>query len=199
MKYLTAADILKQQGVRQAKRYEAFEIILENVYKKIQKCIQVTRNVFSCFFEVPEFLIGYPLYDLNECIQYIVKILVTKGFAIQYIFPRILFVSWMPKANATLPMPMSMSMQDEQTNCKQPVKNNRNVNVKQPRQQAQQAQRAKPSQQSLQSLQSQQSQQFQQSLQPPHMQIQHDDGKKVFIQKSSLGKKMGGKFVLDLS
>jgi hypothetical protein len=197
MRYLTAADILKQQGARQARRYEAFEIILENVYKKIQKCIQVTRNVFSCFFEVPEFIIGYPLYDLNECIQYIVKILISKGFAIQYMFPRILFVSWSPKPNATLPMPMPMSGHEtygshgshethethgapNQTR----VKTTRNITTRQHQlQQSQQSQqRAKQQQQYV-----------------PHVQIQHDDGKKIFIQKSNTGKKTSGKFVLDLS
>lgn len=96
LKHFTAADILKQQGQRQAKRHEAFNIIIDNCYKKIQKCIQVTRNVYSCFCEIPEFIIGYPLYDLNECIQYCMNILIKKGFSIQYIFPRVLYISWMP-------------------------------------------------------------------------------------------------------
>ena len=106
-KYLYASDILKQQQQKQSKRQEAFEVILEQCYKKIQKCIQVTRNIFECFFEVPEFLIGYPLYDLNECLGYCYSILVNKGFQVQYIFPRVLFISWKPpvKTNTALPMP----------------------------------------------------------------------------------------------
>jgi hypothetical protein len=104
-KYLSAADILKQQVQKQTRRYEAFEHIVSSCYKKIEKCVQVTRNIYSCFYEVPEFLIGFPLYDLNECIQYVANILTTKGFTVQYMFPRVLLVSWMPKNSMTLPMP----------------------------------------------------------------------------------------------
>lgn len=102
MKHFTAADILRQQGLRQARRREAFNVILENCYKKIQKCVQVTRNVFSCFCDVPEFIIGYPLYDLNECIKYCMDTLISKGFQVQYIFPRVLLISWMPANNGLL-------------------------------------------------------------------------------------------------
>ena len=105
MKHLTAADILKQQNSRQTRRHEAFNIILDNCYKRIQKCVQVLRNVHSCFFEVPEFLIGYPLYELNECIQYCIDILTSKGFAVQYIFPRILMISWLTPRSQALPAP----------------------------------------------------------------------------------------------
>lgn len=106
-KYLSASDILKQQQKKQTKRQEAFDFILEQCYKKIQKCIQVTRNVFECFFEIPEFLIGYPLYDLNECTSYCHALLTSKGFQVQYIFPRVLFISWKPpvKTHTALPMP----------------------------------------------------------------------------------------------
>ena len=105
MKHLTAADIMKQQSMRQNRRREAFDNILENCYKRIQKCVHVLRNVESCFFEVPEFVIGYPLYELNECIQYCINILTSKGFAVKYIFPRILMISWLPPRQLTLPEP----------------------------------------------------------------------------------------------
>lgn len=106
-KYLSASDVLRQQQAKQSKRQEAFEIILDQCYKKIQKCIQVTRNVFECFYEIPEFIIGYPLYDLSECTVYCYNLLINKGFQVQYIFPRVLFISWKPivKTNSALPMP----------------------------------------------------------------------------------------------
>ena len=105
MIHLTAADVLKQQNMRLVRRREAFNVILETCYKRIQKCIQVTRNAYSCFCEVPEFLIGYPLYELNECLQYCIDMMTAKGFAVKYIFPRVLLVSWLPPKQAALPAP----------------------------------------------------------------------------------------------
>jgi len=134
MKYLSAADILKQQTTRQNKRFEAFEHIVASCYKRIEKCVQVTRNVYSCFFEVPEFLIGYPLYDLNECIGYVVNILNSKGFTVQYMFPRVLMVSWLPKNTMTLPMPVSnqQPMNQQPTNQNHQNHTNHSVYVQDP-------------------------------------------------------------------
>ena len=180
MKHLTAADILKQQGARQAKRYEAFELILENCYKIIQKCIQVTRNVYSCCFEVPEFIIGFPLYDLNECIQYIVRILVSKGFAVQYMFPRMLFVSWAPKASTNaLPMPNNS--------------NSSNISNSSNSQKVAPAKKRFPA--AKQTLKIQSMSGINDSNYNSNSN-DDDNGKKIFVQKTNRNK---GKFMLDLS
>jgi hypothetical protein len=110
MKYCTATDILNMQKKKQEKRFEAFDKITEQCYKKIEKCVEITRNIFSCLFEVPEFMIGYPLYDLNECLQYVMRILISKGFVVNYSFPRLLLVSWLPPSNTLLPMPDNMTV-----------------------------------------------------------------------------------------
>ena len=47
-----------------------------------------------CFFEVPEFVIGYPLYNINECVNYIHDKLTSNGFLVKYYFPNILYISW---------------------------------------------------------------------------------------------------------
>lgn len=99
MKHLSVREIVEAQKKRESKRHDAFDKILESSYNRVRKCIEVTRNVYSCLFEVPEFLIGYPLYDLNECLRYIIQQLQKNGFYVHYFFPRILYISWYTPQN----------------------------------------------------------------------------------------------------
>ena len=94
---LKAKDIVDAQAKKTNKRHESFKTILEQCNKQIKKSIEIERNITFTFFEVPEFLIGYPLFDLNECIEYLLKALTTSGFVVKYFFPRIIFVSWGPQ------------------------------------------------------------------------------------------------------
>lgn len=91
---LNAKDIVAAQAKKTTRRHESFKKILEQCNKQIKKSVEIERNITFTFFEVPEFLIGYPLFDLNECIEYLLKTLTTSGFAVKYFFPRIIFVSW---------------------------------------------------------------------------------------------------------
>jgi hypothetical protein len=108
-KYLSAKDIVAAQTKRQNKRSESFDQILDKCYKTIKRSVEVLRNNNNCFVEIPEFLIGYPLYDLNECIQFVVQKLTVNGFYVKYFFPRVLFISWAPPPKQALPAPPPVS------------------------------------------------------------------------------------------
>ena len=104
-KDLNVKDIIEVQAKKQSKRSESFEYILDKCHKTIKRSIEVLRTNQHCFFEIPEFLIGYPLYDLNECIQYIVQKLTSNGFYVKYFFPRVLYISWAQQQKTALPAP----------------------------------------------------------------------------------------------
>ena len=53
-----------------------------------------TLQKTSCIYDIPEFLIGYPVYDMNDCVSYLHQELVSRGFNITYIFPKIFVISW---------------------------------------------------------------------------------------------------------
>jgi hypothetical protein len=44
--------------------------------------------------EVPEYVCGFPLYDLNSCIKYLIDSLKVNGFLVKYYFPKVLYISW---------------------------------------------------------------------------------------------------------
>lgn len=94
MKQLCVADLHKAIQQRQEKKKDSFNRVLELCFKKIETCAKLHH--IGCFFDVPEFLIGYPLFNLNECIIYVYNSLVKNGFHVKYIFPRILYITWTP-------------------------------------------------------------------------------------------------------
>lgn len=92
MKHLNVRDLTTSMQSRQARRNQCFDKVLEQCFTFIKK--HADKNKMFCFYEVPEFQLGFPLYDLNECISYIVEKLQNNEFLVRYFFPRILYVSW---------------------------------------------------------------------------------------------------------
>ena len=52
------------------------------------------RKEECCFYIVPNYLIGEPLYDVNMCIIYIMRQLIDGKFSVLYTHPNLLFISW---------------------------------------------------------------------------------------------------------
>lgn len=92
MKQLNVQQLSALMQTRQTRRHHCFDKILEQCHTFIRR--HADKNVVFCFYEVPDFMIGYPLYDLNECITYLVEKLRAGGFLVRYFFPRILYISW---------------------------------------------------------------------------------------------------------
>lgn len=74
------------------KKKECFDNILEKCFRKIEKSASLDQS--NCYFEVPEFVLGFPLYNINECIVHILQKLKDNGFHVQYFFPRVIHVTW---------------------------------------------------------------------------------------------------------
>lgn len=66
--------------------------VMRRVYAHIQLAADKGRT--SCTFEVPLGLIGYAPYELAPCIEQLMTRLTACGYAIEYVFPRALFVYW---------------------------------------------------------------------------------------------------------
>lgn len=72
--------------------------------KIIELCQRRIRNVAShggqnTFYEVQAILIGYPLYNIYECTEYVVDFLRKNGFMVQVLPPPhvcVIYISWEP-------------------------------------------------------------------------------------------------------
>lgn len=74
------------------KRLEHFDNILRKIHTRIKCCAQ--KEETYCFFQVPEFIFGIPLYNINDLRKYLINSLEKNGFKLLYIDPNWLFISW---------------------------------------------------------------------------------------------------------
>jgi len=87
-----AKDLVKLQKKRENKKKN----IYQKVYTKVEKKIVLTSNTdyYTCWYTVPEFMIGTPLYRLKKCIDYIITKLEKNGFKVELFEPNLLLISW---------------------------------------------------------------------------------------------------------
>lgn len=94
MRFLHAKDVQVIMKVKHEQKKESFYHILEKCFSRIEKA--ALKDLNFMMFQVPEFILGKPIYNLNECIHFLVHHLQTKGYYVQYFFPNILFIHWLP-------------------------------------------------------------------------------------------------------
>jgi hypothetical protein len=94
----SVSEIQKNQKEREKRRMEIYQKILIRCLERI-KASSIQEDTF-CFFEMPEFIPGMPLYNMTECLLYILNTLKEKGFSARYVDPYMIYISWnLPKPN----------------------------------------------------------------------------------------------------
>ena len=93
MKDLIYANDLKKITVeKNNKRYKTYDKIIDKISIRIKIIAANSLNSFS--YEIPQFIPGLPLYNIQNCAEYIIIKLKEHGFNVQYNHPNILFISW---------------------------------------------------------------------------------------------------------
>ena len=87
-----AADLVKQQKEKEKSKYKIYNKIYEIIEKKIVTASSC--NYYYTVYEVPEFLIGYTLYCVDDCCNYIQNKLKNNNFNVDLHTPNTLFISW---------------------------------------------------------------------------------------------------------
>jgi hypothetical protein len=91
-KRLSIYDLHDEINRKKEVREKVYEKILEICYNKIRSASK--KEMYKVYFDVPEFVIGLPVYKLNDCIQYVMNNLRSNNFIVEYYFPKILYISW---------------------------------------------------------------------------------------------------------
>ena len=91
------------------KRMELYDSILKKCHSRILYNSGLQRTY--CFYQVPEFVIGTPLYDISELRNYVMNSLKTNGFEILYVEPNWLFIYWNVKGAKSLTKNTNVSKQ----------------------------------------------------------------------------------------
>ena len=91
---IKANDLILVQKEREMKKVITYNKIYNNIEKKI-KLSSDTNNYYT-WYQIPEFLIGLPFYDLQDCKKYIIEILNENGFKISSYDNNLILISWLP-------------------------------------------------------------------------------------------------------
>lgn len=78
-------------------KFDIFNVILNKCHAKIKSI--AGQGGMNIFYEIPYVLLGYPLYNINECIEYIVEALRKNGMLVQILpYPNhnTIYISWRP-------------------------------------------------------------------------------------------------------
>ena len=93
MKDFIYANELKQFSQnRYLKRIKIYDSIIEKIQIRIK--IIASNNLNNFIYEVPEFIPGYPIYNIEQCCNYIIQKLKEHDFIVSYKSPNILYISW---------------------------------------------------------------------------------------------------------
>ena len=92
MSSLNIKDLNNSINKRHLKRLELYNSILEKVHHRIKYNAELEKTF--CFYSIPEFVIGTPLYNVNDLKNYLINSLTRDKFKLLYIDPNWLFISW---------------------------------------------------------------------------------------------------------
>lgn len=88
----SANEINSDLNAKKELMTSSFEKVLDMCFKQITSAANI--NASTCLFEVPEFVLGYPLFNINECIIYILDKLKKHNYIVNYYFPKLIQVAW---------------------------------------------------------------------------------------------------------
>ena len=93
-------DSLHREQQEKLERKKAiFVRILQDCHNKIKLSARNSKDATNCFYAVPKYKFGVPLYDMRGCILFLTKSLVNNGFDVWYTHPNLLLISWKDKSN----------------------------------------------------------------------------------------------------
>ena len=67
--YLHVNSINRRIRERTKKSMYVYEDMLKRCFRRVKASVDIGEK--SCFYTLPEFIIGKPSYDMNECLRYI--------------------------------------------------------------------------------------------------------------------------------
>lgn len=77
---------------KNVKQCETFKIIMNKCFTKMKLALE--KGYYGIYYEVPEFIIGRPVYKLEDCVKYVLYGLKLKGFCLKYYHPHVIYISW---------------------------------------------------------------------------------------------------------
>jgi hypothetical protein len=87
-------ELYEKKQQNDLEQLNIYNKMLNRVHVKIKTTSRQNKSDQSCWFVVPEMIIGVPRYDQGACIAYLLDKLQTNGFSVRYIHPNVMFICW---------------------------------------------------------------------------------------------------------
>lgn len=92
--FINLDELFDKEQDHQLREYSIFKKLLHRIHIKIKITSKQKINEKFIWFIVPEFIIGYPKYDIATCISYLITVLRKNNFIVKYYKPNTLFIYW---------------------------------------------------------------------------------------------------------
>lgn len=98
MNQVSARELNTVHRERERKHKEIYVVVLERIYSRVKRCASVGMR--TCWFEMPEVVFGYPMFDVERCIRFAMRHLAMNGFRVARIasanHDKVIDISWAP-------------------------------------------------------------------------------------------------------
>lgn len=94
---LTLAELYSMQKQKLKLRGVSFDRVLELCHRRIRTVASYGGQ--NTFFEIPGMIMGYPLYNVKDCMLHLVDAMRKSGFLVQILPPphvAVMYISWNP-------------------------------------------------------------------------------------------------------
>jgi len=92
-KFINLNELLYNQNNNSSSTKQTYDKILSICHRHIMKYNKMHKT--SCIFKPPLFLFGYPVYDINNLLDYLIISLCNNGFKVDYIQNSMeIYISW---------------------------------------------------------------------------------------------------------
>ena len=88
-------EIHKKQRKKEINKLKLYRKIINKCFAKIR--LAVDRDQLFCFFQIPEYIRGYPLFNMTNCLFFILDNLSKKGFSCKYCGKYQIYITWPQK------------------------------------------------------------------------------------------------------
>ena len=107
MSMININDLYLEKQEKEKNKKNIYDNVLQKCHNKIVTSSKTNPYDQWCYFVIPKFIYGIPLYNQPECINYLVTHLTKNGFTISYTHPNLLIITWF-KENSKLIQPKSI-------------------------------------------------------------------------------------------
>lgn len=92
MSQLNLNELYNTINEKTLKRMEVYDSILQKCHHRIKYNSKLEKTY--CFYQIPTFIFGTPIYNIDDMISYVKNSLTKNGFQIMTIEPNWLFIRW---------------------------------------------------------------------------------------------------------